>query len=553
MFIRTKTTKNSPRKSVQIVESVRIGSKVKQNIIKHIGIAKDDKELEELKLLAQTIKEQIEKDEKTQLITPEQLANKEAVSAKKLQDSAKDYNVNLQDIVEEARVIKGIHDVYGKLYDDLGFNKIISSTNKSALPAILKNIVMARIATPESKRKTVSMLENQFGISLQLDKVYRMMDKLDDKAIEKINKIAFTQTNKLLHEKIDVIFFDATTIYFESFSEDEFRKNGYSKDLKFNQPQVVIALMVTTEGLPIGYEAFSGDTFEGHTLIPALKRLREKYNVKNVVYVADSGMFNKNNLAELDNLEQEKINYIVGARIKNLPKLLTKQILKPSNYTKINDEIKVATFEHNNRKLVVSYSAKRARKDAHDREKGIEKLRKKLAKSKSVKTQLSNQGYKKYLTITGESSININEEKIKEDAKWDGLKGLIVDKHNNLRNEEILQQYSNLWQVEESFRITKHDLKIRPVYHFKKERVKAHLAISFMAYSLVRHLEYRVRLQYVKLSPEKIRQILLSIQVSIFYCNKKKMRYAMPSSISVEATKIYKLMGVKVQKKAYII
>ncbi len=90
---------------------------------------------------------------------------------------------------------------------------------------------------------------------------------------------------------------------FESFPEDEFKRNGYSKDRKFNQPQVVLALMVTKEGLPIGYEAFSGDTFEGHTLIPSLQTLRKKYNIDRVVYVADSGMFNKDNLKELDELD----------------------------------------------------------------------------------------------------------------------------------------------------------------------------------------------------------------------------------------------------------
>jgi transposase len=112
-------------------------------------------------------------------------------------------------------------------------------------------------------------------------------------------------------------------------------------------------------------------------------------------------------------------------------------------------------------------------------------------------------------------------------------------------------QYSNLWQVEESFRITKHDLKIRPIYHWKPSRVKAHLAISFMAYTLVRHLEYRVRLQYIKLSPEKIRKILLSIQATIFYNTKTNKKYAIPSKISQDAKKIYKLMEVPMKTSAY--
>jgi len=148
--------------------------------------------------------------------------------------------------------------------------------------------------------------------------------------------------------------------------------------------------------------------------------------------------------------------------------------------------------------------------------------------------------------------LTLNQEKIDEDALWDGLKGIVTN-NTNLTDQELIHQYSNLWQVEESFRITKHDLKIRPIYHWKPSRVKAHLAISFMAYTLVRHLEHRVRLQYVKLSPQKIRQILLSIQVSILYDTQKNKKFAMPSKISNDAKKIYKLMNVPIRLKPYLL
>ena len=123
------------------------------------------------------------------------------------------------------------------------------------------------------------------------------------------------------------------------------------------------------------------------------------------------------------------------------------------------------------------------------------------------------------------------------------MRGIITN-NTTLLNEELIAQYSNLWQVEESFRITKHDLKIRPIFHYKPQRVKAHLAISFIVYALVRHLEYRVRLQYKKLSPEKIRRLLLSSQGSIYYNTKTKKRYYMPSFLSSETKKIYKIMEV---------
>lgn len=569
MFIRVKTTPNSPRKSVQIVESFRVDNKVKQKIVKHIGVALDDYELNELKLLASAIKTKLELENTLPLYTPEEIEKQIEKSKENIKRdiySDDDYVVNIKDLVEEDRVITGIHDIYGKMFDELDLKNIFvnPARNKSSVE-YFRNIVLARIAKPDSKSRSVHMLEENFGVSLDLDSVYKMMDKIDDKSIEKLNSIAYSETKKLFDDKIDVIYFDATTIYFESFTEDigddAIRKNGYSKDLKFNQPQVVLALMVTKEGLPIGYELFSGDTFDGHTLIPSLKILRDKYNVDNVVYVADSGMFNNDNLKELEMLEEYNFNYIVGARIKNMQKNIKEQILNKNNYKELNSEISIANITlDNGRKLVVTYSLKRARKDKADREKAIKKLKDKLEKNISVKSQLSNQGYKKYLQLksnneesTCDLSIALNEDKIYEDSLWDGLKGLIVNKNSILSNDEILTQYNNLWQVEESFRITKHDLKIRPVYHWKPSRVKAHIAISFASLLIVRHLEYRIKLQYKKLSPKVIRELLLNIQTSIVYDKTKKIKYAIPSKIKLETKKIYKLMDKQYSTTPYII
>jgi len=619
MFIRVKSTPKSPRKSIQIVESKRVAGKVKQRIVKHIGVALDDNELEELKSLANSIKIKLELDEQLPLYTAQEFEkleeyakknkitksnkNNAVVASVNQQDSTinrDDFNTNLLDIIEEDRIIKGIHDIYGKMYDELGFNRILANPARNvASNRTLKEIVLSRVANPDSKRGSVLDLENNYGVNLDLNAVYRMMDKLGEKQILKLNQTVYDKTRSLFQDKIDVVYFDATTLYFESFDEDEFKKNGYSKDGKFNQPQVVLALMVTKSGLPIGYKAFSGDTFDGHTILYALQDIQEHYKIDNVVFVADSGMFNKSNLEEFDKVHKPflfkykeyqwstkkdhynlidqqhqfktfnknyNITYIVGARIKNMNANIKKQILDMDNYKDIDDNTKVATFEYQGKKLVVTYSEKRAKKDKFEREKGIEKVKERLKKSSSVKSQLSNAGYKKYIELENtdttdnndknkipcDISLTLNQEKIDEDALWDGLKGIVTN-NTKLTDQELIHQYSNLWQVEESFRITKHDLKIRPIYHWKPSRIKAHLAISFMAYTLVRHLEHRVRLQYVKLSPEKIRKILLSIQVSILYDTKQNKKFAMPSKISNDAKKIYKLMNVPIRQKAYLL
>ena len=548
MYIRVKTSNNNRTTFVQIVQSVRAAGRVSQRIVRHIGVAKDDTELEKLKILAESIRLKLEARGQQYLFKPEE------VTSLKRPDTtyeSSDYNVNLANLVEEQRLVAGIHEAYGKLFDDLGYVKVTSSPSRNKMMAeVFKNIVLARIANPASKRASVLKLEEDFGITIDLDKVYRMMDRLDSRAIDKIKKTAYENTLSLLGQKINVIFYDVTTLYFESFTGDELRVCGYGKDGKNNQPQVLLTLMVTNEGLPIDYEVFSGSTYEGHTLGDALAKIRDKYEIASVVFVADSAMLSENNLARLEKLK-DTISYIVGARIKNMSEDMKAKILDSKNYKEIEPGFSVATFEYNGKRLIVSYSERRAAKDGHDRDKAIVKLSKKLLKSKSTKSHISNSGYRKYLKILGTSNIVIDEEKIKTDSIWDGLHGVITN--SSLGTTDVLGKYSDLWNVEAAFRVTKHDLAVRPVFHWKPERVRAHIGICFIAYSLVKNLEYRVGLQYKALSIETIRQTLLRVQTSILFDKKKRIRYGLPSKMKQDAKKIYKLMGISRRITPYII
>ncbi|MBE3138240.1 MAG: IS1634 family transposase [Actinobacteria bacterium] len=549
MYIRVKTSNNNRTTFVQIVQSVRAAGRVSQRIVRHIGVAKDDTELEKLKILAESIRLKLEARGQQYLFKPEE------VTSLKRPDTtyeSSDYNVNLANLVEEQRLVAGIHEAYGKLFDDLGYVKVISSPSRNKMMAeVFKNIVLARIANPASKRASVLKLEEDFGLTINLDRVYRMMDKLDDPEIERLKKITYENTLGLLGQKINVIFYDATTIYFESFDEDELKANGFSKDCKHNQPQVLLALMVTTDGLPVDYEVFAGNTFEGSTLIPALTKVRQKYDIEKVVFVADSAMLSKDNIAELESLKGGSFSFIVGARLKNLNISLKSKILDINNYKETTQGLRIGQFDLPGKKLIVSFSAKRARKDSLDRKKAIEKLKAKLEKSKSIKANISNNSYRKYLKIQGSSSIELDEDKIEADSAWDGLHGVVTN--SELPTTEVLEKYKELYHVEAAFRVTKHDLAVRPVYHWKPERIKAHIAICYCAYCLVKQMEYRVSLQYEKLSIEVIRELLMHVQTSVFFDRKKKIRYAFPSSMKKDAKKIYNLLGIKRNLTPYII
>lgn len=552
MYVRTKTNPNSPRTAVQIVQSVRKGERIVQKLVRHVGVAMDNQELAQLKLLAASMKVALETGPQGSLWRPEELALRAA--RRPDQPSSKDdadYLVNLKEVREEERVVRGIHEVYGALFDELKFSAIFNNPTK-ALVRLFRDIVLARVANPKSKRASVALLEEDFGISLNLDRVYQMMDRIDDRAIQRLNDLTYQHTKRLFPEKIDVLFFDCTTLYFESFAEDSFRRNGYSKDLKFNQPQVLLALMVTKEGLPVGYQAFPGDTYEGHTVIPMLKRLQERYAIDRVIFVADAAMFSRNNLTAFEELEKNRIEYIVGARLHNTPKKLQAQILDQTNYREVEPGYRIGRFSLGTRTLLVSRTEARARKDARDREEAIERVKKKLEQHKNPQEYLGNWGAKKYLSVSKGASIALNKERIEKDRLWDGLHG-VISSAKELSEKEIIAQYHELWFVEESFRITKHDLKTRPVFHWKPERVRAHLAICYTAYALVRYLEYRVKLQYIRLSPEQIRQTLVRVQTSILYDKTKKLRYALPSRMSQDAKKIYQLAGVPSSAVPYIL
>lgn len=545
MFVRIKTNKNSPNTTVQIVESVRVNGNVRQRIVRHVGTAYNEKELEKLKDLAEYIKANMEQETQPRLFEPETLAEIAITCRNQVQDK-KELNVDLKKLRHQQDIITGIHDIYGQVYKELGFNNLLKSKNKSSAN-MMYHLVMARIANPDSKKASVENLAKDFGCELSLSGVYRMMDLIDDRVIEKIKTIAFEQTQSLLQEEITAIFYDCTTLHFESFKEDEqLMHNGFSKNHKHNQPQVILSLLTTTNGLPIGYDLFEGSMFEGHTLSKAIYNLKKNYKLKRIIFTADAAMLSDENQKLL---ESHNIEYILGGRIKNTSKKTQKEILDITSYTSdlgnsYYDKIREIILDEK-RKLIVTYSQQRAEKDKHDREKAIAALQKKLQKSKNPSSLISNKGYSRYLTLEGNATILLNEEKIKACQTWDGLHGIITNV-KSMSNQEIVKHYHMLWQIEECFRISKHDLRFRPIYHWTPNRIQAHIAICFMALVCVKHLMYRVALQYKQMSAESIQNQLLHVKISILKHLQTQQLYAIPSKITPEIQKIYALMNQKI-------
>lgn len=541
MFVRVKTTPNSPRKSVQLVESVRDGKAVRQKIVRHIGIALDEDELVRLKDLAAVVKAKLEADTQPQLFPPEDVAE-QVLAARSRQDDAP-LKVDLKQLIETQRLVSGIHAVYGAVYESLGLDRLLPAWRYRASHKALFHSVMARLANPDSKRASVRALAADFGVQASLPQVYRMMDLLDEDRIERLNALAGQAAKALLGGTLRVLFFDCTTLYFESFTEDALKQPGYSKDAKFKECQVLLALAVTETGLPVRYTVLPGATFEGHSLIPVVKALQTDCEAEDAVVVADRGMLSEDNL---NALEEAGLHYIVGARLKSLSRAAQTQVLDADRYEtlKDGDGLRVLDLPHDSRRLVVGYSPVRAEKDRRDRDKAIAKLRKKLAKSDNPKDLLNNYGYKKYLKVEGESTLSVNPDRIAQAQRWDGLHGVITNLPKATTTTTILGQYRGLWQVEDTFRVSKHDLKVRPIYHWTPRRIQAHIALAFMSLLCVRHLQYRMALQARPVSPEVVRNALVHVQHSVLEHTQTHRRYVIPSAVNEAGRQLYKVMGL---------
>ena len=380
--------------------------------------------------------------------------------------------------------------IFGKIYDKIGFNQIEEN--------LFRHLVISRLAFPLSKLKTTEYLYRYQGISISASSVYRFLDKLNNNLKNKVEQISFEHTKTILKGKISVVFYDMTTLYFEASDEDDLRKTGFSKDGKHSNPQIFLGLLVGLGGYAIGYDIFEGNTYEGHTLIPFLEKISKKFNLQKPVIVADSGLMSKSNI---EALEEKNYEYILGARIKNESTSVKEKILE----TKLNDGQRKSIKKSENVRIIISYSDKRARKDAHNRERGLKRLEKKINSGKLTKSNINNRGYNKYLKLEGEIFVEINYEKYNKDSEWDGLKGYITN--SKLTNKEIIENYGNLWHIEKAFRMSKTDLKIRPIYHRLHHRIEAHICISFTAYAIYKELERILYKEKSKLSLEKAKEL----------------------------------------------
>ena len=351
------------------------------------------------------------------------------------------------------------------------------------LPVILNDLVVIRIFEPASKLRSLELLEQFFGICHSRKTYYKIAPNcINLKNLVEQKVVNFAKTHYSFN--FDILFYDVTTLYFETFEEDDLRMNGFSKDNKSQQPQILIALMVSKEGFPIAYEIFSGNTFEGHTIIPVIKGFIERNGVRDFTVVADAAMISSENIKLLI---QNNINYIVGARLGNISSELIDFIDKNLD----RQDGKSIRIKTENGYLICSYSSVRYRKDKYEMEKQIEKAKQVITKPSKIKKI-------KFIQAKGQT-IELNKFLIEKTQKLLGIKGYYTDLEASVTdNKTIIERYHELYKIEQNFRISKNDLQTRPIFHFKEQPIKLHILICFMALVISKHIELQTEMSIRK-------------------------------------------------------
>lgn len=481
MFVRKKNNR-SGSVSIQIIKKINRINKV----VKTIGSSKDPNEINRLfekglyelpRLFGATLFDDIKEPEIGQLTN------------------------------DNIRVV-GPEIVFGKIFDHIGFSVINDQ--------LFRDLCISRITHPGSKLQLSKYLQENNREEISEDRIYYFMDRLHTRHKGQVEDISFGYTQKILGGEIGVVFYDMTTIYFESDQPDGFRETGFSKEGKHQHPQIYLGLLVGKNGYPIGYEVFEGGIYEGHTLIPVLEQFERRFRLQKPIVVADAGLLSSDNIAALSD---KQYSFILGARIKNESAKVKRQIqhfnLEDGQIEKINKEDKTTLF--------INYSKQRAKKDTFNREKGLRRLEKSLKAGRLTKKNINNRGYNKYLRLEGEVKIKIDYQKFENDQKWDGLKGYITN--TKLTGKEVIDSYNNLWMIEKAFRISKTDLKIRPIYHRLRERIEAHICISFVSYLLFKEFERVLAENNLNISVNQaIKQINKMHEVVFQYSNGNSQR-----------------------------
>jgi len=433
--------------------------------------------------------------------------------------------------------------VFRKLFKLVGLDKIldiylVSHSHTFNVKEAIFAMILNRILSPASKLRVYEWLDEVYDPhfdGLELHHLYRALDFLDEHK-EKIEDSLFDNVKDLFNLKLDVVFYDTTSIYFEGKGPENLAKKGFSKDNHPEDNQVVIGILTTGEGFPIACEIFPGSMYDAKTLREALTILSGRFKIKRLIFVADRGMVSEDNLSLI---KREGYEYIVGVRMRKLKKIKNTVLSTPGRYKDVEDNLKVKEIRLDKERYIICYNPYEAEKDRKDRDKIIKNLQEKI-KTGSLSKVLTGDA-KRFCKIETRKII-LNKEKIQREARYDGK--YVLQTNTTLSSDKLARAYKNLWMIERAFRDIKNIFKIRPIFHWTPSRVRGHIFICFLAFLLTVFLQRRLSEIGVKENVWKVIRDVSRVKAIKLYVRGKA--YLARTELQGLAYKAFRAAGVQI-------
>ena len=385
--------------------------------------------------------------------------------------------------------------------------------------SLLENLLLLlcdRFNDPLSKLGSYNLQNEYTGLSrgIELQHIYRTLDYL---AINNdlIQTHIYNRNRDLFNYELDVVFYDVTTFYFDSEVQKEgaLRQLGFGKDGKIGKTQILFSLLIDKNKVPIGFQIFKGDQYEGHTFEKAIDKLKAKYNIKRIIVVADSGMLNTDNIALFNKGgTAECFEYIVGDRLKTMSDPAIQHLTDLANYSTViikdsegkDISLQYCTYQYKGRTVICTWSERRAKKDKAEREAKIVKAKKMLRQPSNIEKKAK----RYFLKNTGEKKYELDQHKIDQQVRFDGFKAIATNV-KDVTPQMALEKYKDLYKIEQSFRSFKSYFETRPMFHWTDARIEGHIVLCYISFCMLTFLQNQCGY-----SEQTIRRLLSKMELS---------------------------------------
>lgn len=519
MFPRIKTFKNqdgSLRHYLYLVATKRIGGRTKQIIMANFGRVEDAD-----KILPEVVEKIAKFSKKLKVIN---------LSKDMRNDWVKEYGPVI---------------IFRRLWERLGLDRFFTKylqDHKVEFNAgeVIYTIVLNRLLEPKSEFATHEWVKGLYGVEKvpDLHQWYRALDFLLEHK-DRLEADLYQGQRDLFSQEIDMVLMDTTSVvYFgDGDKAEDILDYGYSKEKRFDLKQIIVGIIMTKDGIPLGHEVYPGNTNDINAFKEMIRMVSRRFKIRRVIIVCDRGMISEKNILAL---ELDGYEYIVGMRMRQLKREDAEKILSLGGMIPVRQGIKAKEVPFNNKRLIVCFNQEEAIKDKAKREEIIERLVEKL-KTQGLKSLLIHKEYSKYLKIKAEKP-ELDEEKVKDEALFDGK--FVLQTNTRLGWREIVLAYKDLWQVEAAFRTLKSELEMGPIYHYTEPRIRAHIFTCFLA--LVLKIVFHKDLFNIDktLSVNKVLEDIKKIkavQVTI-----KDMPMVLRTELEGEAHSAFRAVGLKI-------